>query len=582
MRVPKRSSQSQYQFSRVPTANIERSSFDRSHGLKTTMQADYLVPVFYDEVLPGDTFSLRMSALTRCPTLIFPIMDNMYMDTFYFFVPNRLIWENWVKMMGERQDPDDSIDYMLPTVTVGPGGISNESLADYLGIPPGVDYLKDISALPFRAYNLIYNEWFRDQNLQDSVPVQRDDASVDVSTYTLLKRGKRHDYFTSCLPWPQKGDAVSIGLSGESDIRGSAYVRGIGIQGPFHPQSVSAPNQAVFESGAGINNDTNYLFGTEFNGGSGQPTSFFADMHQFQDENSSTIYAPDIRADFDFDYDNAGNNPPSRRAYVSLSEAAAVTINELRQAFQVQKMLEKDARGGTRYTEIILSHFGVRSPDARLQRPEYLGGGTTSFDVNAVAQTANSAIVPGTGTPQANLSAFGTSMINGHGFSKSFTEHGIILGLANIRADLTYSQGVNRKFTRRTRYDFYWPSLAHLGEQAVENREIFVQDATPGAENEINTQVFGYQERYAEYRYKPSELSGFMRPSAPTPLSSWHLSEDFATLPGLNSTFIQSNVPIDRVSAISNDTRFIFDAFFKLRCVRPMPMYGVPGLIDHF
>ena len=505
-----------HQFSQIPKANIPRSSFDRSHGLKTTFNASDLVPIFVDEALPADTFNLRMQGFARMATPLFPVMDNIHLQTFFFAVPLRLVWNNFQKMMGEQTDPGDSIDYTVPTLTSPVGGYLNGTLYDYLGLPTEIAGFTH-SALITRAYNLIYNEWFRDQNLQDSVVVDKDDGPDTVTDYSLLKRCKRHDYFTSALPWPQKGDAIDIPIGTSAPIAvnsSSSSGEQISIKNSGGTQSWINANAAVATVGA------------------------------------------------------VGTNVP---LFADLSEATAATINQLRQAFQMQKMLERDARGGTRYTEIIRSHFGVISPDARLQRPEYLGGGRSYINMHVVPNTTDA----GT-NPQGSLAAFATGQINGHGFTKSFTEHCIILGLVNVYADLTYQQGLNRMWSRSTRYDFYWPSLSHIGEQAVLNKEIYTQGTS------ADDDVFGYQERYGEYRYKPSIITGQFRSNYATSLDGWHLSQDFGSLPALNSTFISEDVPMDRVLATPSEPDFIMDAHFQLRCARPMPLYGVPGLIDHF
>ncbi len=509
-----------HQFSQVPKADIPRSSFDRSHGCKTAFDGGLLIPIFADEALPGDTFNLNMTGFARLATPIFPVMDNMYMETFYFAVPIRLLWDNWQKFCGEQTDPGDSIDFTIPTMTQT--NIQTASLSDYLGLPIELGSSITFSSLWHRAYNLIYNEWFRDENLQDSVVVDTDNGPDTVNDYSILRRGKRHDYFTSALPWPQKGATpVSIPL---------------GTTAPVMAQSGWTPGLDVR-----VKDGTTPANWVDMN--SGVPTKL---------EYGATAAG-------------AGN------LLVDLSTATAATINQLREAFQIQKLLERDARGGTRYTEIIKSHFGVTSPDARLQRPEFLGGGSSPVAITQVANTSDTATAP-----QGDLAGFGTVTLMNHGFTKSFTEHCILLGLVNVRADLTYSQGLNRQFSRSTRYDFYWPALAQIGEQTILNQEIFATGTAPDA------LVFGYQERYAEYRYKPSIITGIMRPDATGTLAAWHLSQDFAGLPVLDATFIEDNPPIDRVIAVPAEPHFIFDGHFSMRCARPMPLYGVPGLIDHF
>lgn len=527
---PQRKSVMTHQFSKVPKADIQRSSFDRSHGVKTTFDGGYLVPILVDEVLPGDSFNVSMTGFARLATPIYPIMDNMRMETFFFFVPNRLLWDNWEKFNGQQDNPNDSIDFSIPQRSIINLTDFQGSLADYFGIPQISSGSGTASDLYFRAYNLIYNEWFRDQNLQDSALVDTGDVASSFSNYVLRRRGKRHDYFTSCLPFAQKGDPVIVPLGTEAPITGMGTVN-----------SFNLTNQSSNETG-GV--DATYA--------SAQSSS--ATNGWLIEEDPNNVGYPNVYAD--------------------LSAASAISINALREAFQIQRLLERDARGGTRYIEIIKSHFGVTSPDARLQRPEYLGGGSSSVNINPVPSTVPTSV---SGTdPQGNLAAYGTASLMNHGFTKSFTEHGVILGLINVRADLTYQQGLNRMWSRQTRYDFYWPALSHLGEQAVLNKEIYADGSV------ADDEVFGYQERYAEYRYKPSTITGLMRSSATGSLDAWHLSQDFGSLPTLSSTFIEDNPPIDRIIAVPSEPHFLFDGHFQMKCARPMPLYGVPGLIDHF
>jgi len=526
-----------HQFAMIPRADIPRSSFRIQKTHKTTFDSGYLIPVYVDEILPGDTFNLSMTAFSRLATPLFPIMDNMYMESFFFFVPNRLVWTNWQRFMGERDDPDSSTDFIIPETTSPVGGYAVNSLQDYFGLPTvgqvSTEGAITHSALFSRAYNLIWNEWFRDENLQDSVPLDKDDGPDDPADYVLLRRGKRHDYFTSSLPWPQKGGSVPLPLGTTAPV----YSDGTGIT--ISPVGVPSDFRAMYATNTG---EVGYS-------------------------------GPLIASDNQFSFSNAG-------LFADLSKATAATVNQLRQSFQIQKLLERDARGGTRYTELVRSHFGVVSPDARLQRPEYLGGGSSPVAINPIAQTS-ATIDTGTAatTPQGNLAAMGTNIHQGHGFNQSFTEHGMIIGMVSVRADLTYQQGLRKMWSRSTRYDYYFPVFAMLGEQTVLGKEIYC-DGTNEDES-----VWGYQERWAEYRFNPSQITGLFRSTAAGTIDPWHLSQHFTSRPTLNSQFIEDRPPVDRIVAVgdaANGQQFIFDSFFDIKAARPLPLYSVPGLIDHF
>ena len=527
-----RGTQKSYSFGQVPRANIPRSSFDRSSGYKTTFDAGYLIPFFLDEVYPGDTFNLRTSGFARLATPIFPVMDDLYMDTHYFFCPWRLVWKNFEKFMGEQENPGDSTDYQVPHVAVT--AVTENSLGDYMGIPVGKPC--EPSALFSRSIHLIWDEWFRDQNLQNSITSTYDYTGDGPDNGDLLgfvpTRGKRHDYFTSALPWPQKGPAVELPLGTSAPVVGNGAPR--------------------FSVATGGNDAPMYVDNSDDNvGWTGSLPSSQQNMNW-----ATTNLSTDLTA------------------------ATAATINDIRYAFQVQKMYERDARGGTRYREILQSHFGVTSPDQRLQRPEFLGGGSTPVNINPVQGTADTTTAAGEdGRPLGSQGAFGTASFVGHGFTKSFVEHGCVVGFVSVRANLTYQQGLNRMFSRRDRLDFYFPALAHLGEQEILNQEIYLQgDGLSG----VDGQVFGYQERFAEMRYRPSQVTAQFRSEAAQTLDAWHLAQDFDSLPGLDENFIRENPPVDRVIAVTDQPHFIADFWHNLKCARPMPLFGVPGNIDRF
>ncbi len=529
-------SPSQHSFAEVPRAEIQRSVFKRNAGYKTTFDGGYLIPVFCEEALPGDTMNVKMATFARLATPLHPIMDNMHLDAHFFAVPIRLIWDNWQKFNGEQEDPGDSTDFLVPETEPPGGGYLAHTVSDYMGLPTLITGLKH-SVLWHRAYNLIYREWFRDENIQDSPTLKRDDGPDLASNFPLRRRGKRHDYLTSCLPFPQKGPSVQLPL---------------GSTAPVSITSDPLGDIPTFKFDSGGESDV------RMRGDSG---------------NDNVEWSAGISGNQQAQWDD-----PGLVGVTDLTNATAATINEIRQAFQIQRLYERDARGGTRYTEVIRSHFGVTSPDQRLQRPEFLGGGSTPVSITPVPQTSNANPTNPDVTPQGNLAAFGVASATGQGFLKSFTEHCVILGLISVRADLTYQQCLPRMFSRRTRWDFYWPALAHLGEQAVLRKEIYAT----GVEDDDNI-VFGYQERYAEYRYKQSLITGQFRSNHATSLDTWHLAQDFdATPPVLNDLFITENPPIDRIIAVTSEPHFLFDAYFQIMHARPMPTYGVPGLIDHF
>jgi hypothetical protein len=547
----------QSHFAMIPQANIRRSVFDRSHVYKTTFNEGQLIPYFVDEVIPGDTFTLNPVEFCRLATPVVPFMDNIYIESFFFFVPSRLVYDKWVNLCGEQENPEDSTDYLVPTVSLT-GDMTN-TLPDYMGIACASGTFNDVSVncLPFRCYWTIWNEWFRDENLQKSVKVSKGETNTVVEPmgqstanpnygfpsgvsnwYDPAPRGKRYDYFTGALPWPQKGPAVDLPIGGT----GALSISDATLTGPRYDIGAGSSNQ--FQG---------HLLGT---GNAFKQELYQTNFYVQGQPNSQQVQIPQVSL--------SGN--------AEMSNLSAVTINSLRQAFMLQRYYEIDARGGTRYTEKLQAHFGVTNPDARLQRPEFLGSHSSMMNINPVTQTSSTDSI----TPQGNLAAYGLNAQRYHAFTKSFSEFGYVIGLINVRADLTYQQGVNKMWLRSDVLDFYWPSFAHLGEQAIQNIEIYCQG------NDEDKKVFGYQERYAEYRYKPSLITGQFRSTYKEPLDIWHLSQKFATLPTLSDEFIQDHPPISRVVAVPSYPHFLLDVKFNLKCIRPMPMYGIPGMMGHF
>jgi len=564
-----RISSNQGRFAMQPQADIRRSRFDRSFVYKTTFDEGKLIPYFVDEVLPGDTFKLSVTEFCRLATPICPFMDNLHFDTHFFFVPYRLVWKDFVRMCGEQDNPEDSTDFAIPQITLTHLSTSAliGTIVDYFGISTahfGSDNASitesiSVSALPFRAYILIWNEWFRDENLQKSIKVDLSSKNLVVEPmgagtanpnygfpsgtpawWHALPRGKRYDYFTSCLPWPQKGPGVELPLGVTASIDGVSAL-GNSTQ---HLGSLSAP----FDT-------TSMDYNEDYNWFSPAATS----------RSSPTVT--------DFDASQIAKMPSSSSPWTAnLTSATAITINSLRQAFMLQRYYEVDARGGTRYTEKLQAHFGVTNPDSRLQRPEYLGGRSSMFNINPVAQTSSTNDI----SPQGNMAAYGIHGRTYRAFNKSFTEFGVVIGLCSVRADLTYQQGTERMWFRKDDLDFYWPEFAHLGEQAVLNQEIYTQGTSE------DNGVFGYQERYAEYRYKPNKITGQFRSTYKNTLDVWHLAQKFDSLPKLGDQFIQDHPPVSRVVAVPSYPHFLLDVKFHLQCVRPLPLFSVPGLMPHF
>ena len=544
--------------------DMSRSKFPRNFSHKTTFNAGQVIPFYVDEVLPGDTFQVRTSKVVRMQTLLTPVMDNVYLDTYYFFVPNRLVWEHWKQFMGENTESAwiPQVEYEVPQLTAPANGWEVGTLADYMGVPTGVKGLS-VSALPFRAYALIMNEWFRSENLTDPLNIPVDDATVqgvNTGNYVsdVAKGGKPfvankfRDYFTSCLPSPQKGPDVTINTA----QLGNAPV--VPMDKPVPKDLLNYPYNVYIPNG-------NSNFGAGYHAGSVHQNAFGGAYWLAKDGNS----------DLDPTIDNGVAGYPANLWAQFDNTVSVATINQLRTAFQIQKFYERSARGGSRYIETLKAHFGVTSPDARLQRPEYLGGNRIPVSINQVIQ--NSGTVSGS-TPLGDTGAMSLTTDVHSDFTKSFVEHGFVIGVMVARYDHTYQQGIERFWSRKSMFDYYWPEFANIGEQAVLNKEIYAQG------NAQDDEVFGYQEAWADYRYKPSRVSGEMRSSYAQSLDVWHLADDYSKMPALSDAWIhEAPATINRVLAVSDNlaNQFFCDIYVQNYSTRNMPLYSIPGLIDH-
>lgn len=546
-----------FNFSENPiTLDISRSRFNRDSSIKMSFNVGELVPFYVDEVLPGDTMEVSTSKVVRMQTLLTPVMDNMYLDTYYFFVPNRLVWDHWKEFQGENTESAwiPQTEYTVPQITSPTGGWTVGTIADYMGIPTGVENLS-VNALPFRAYALICDYWFRSQNLQDPFVIPKNESTVVGSNgndYKLdvAKGGKPwiarryNDYFSQALPSPQKGPAVSLP----------------GFAGGTYPV-------------VGNGNSFTFTDGTKRYGltaGTGNINRFFDSL---ADKPIGTVIAdgsgPAQGSAMGLPTDSSG-------AIVSVPAAGMITINELRTAFQLQKYYEQLARSGSRYSEILRAQFRVTSPDARLQNPEYLGGTHLPITINQVVQ--NSGTGAGSSTPQGTTVAYSLTADNHFDFSKSFVEHGFIIGVCVARYEHTYQQGIERFWSRKKVTDYYVPVFANLGEQGICNKEIYAQGTA------TDDEIFGYVPRWNEYRFKPNRVCGEMRSSYAQSLDCWHLADDYEALPTLSGSWLmEDKTNVDRVLAVTSkvSNQLFGDFYIQNVSTRAMPLHSIPGMIDH-